>query len=298
MQVGFIGLGIMGKPMCKNLIKGGYSVLCFNRSRPAVEELVAAGATASASIAELARQCETIITMLPDSPEVKEVALGPEGIAAHAAAGTLLIDMSSIAPQASREIHQALAERGIRMIDAPVSGGEPKAIDATLSVMVGGTPEDCDAATPILKTMAASVVRVGDIGAGNIAKLANQAIVAVNIAVLAEALTLATKAGADPALVHAAIRGGLAGSTAMEAKAPMMMRGDIRPGFKIDLHVKDLRNFQATGHDLTVPTPLTALVMEMMQSLKAAGHGSADHSALARFYENISGCTLAVHKSE
>ncbi|MDL2209646.1 2-hydroxy-3-oxopropionate reductase [Desulfovibrio sp. OttesenSCG-928-O18] len=288
MQVGFIGLGIMGKPMVRNLLKAGHEVVCYNRSKAAVDEMVKAGAKGVSSIAEVAKACRLIITMLPNSPQVAEVALGPGGIADNAAAGTLLVDMSSIAPLAAREIHAKLAEKKIRMLDAPVSGGEPKAVDGTLSVMIGGAQADFDEALPVLKAMAASVVRVGEIGAGNIAKLANQVVVAVNIAGLAEALTLAAKAGADPELVFQAIRGGLAGSTVMDAKAPMMLDRNVKPGFKIDLHVKDLGNVIETGHGVGVPLPLAASVMEMMQALKVDGLGDADHSALVRYYEKLS----------
>ncbi len=287
MQIGFIGLGIMGKPMSKNLLKAGCAVLCYDRSKDALDDVVAAGGKAAASVADLAGKCSLIITMLPNSPQVAEVALGRDGIADHAKPGTLLVDMSSIAPLAARDIHAGLAEKKIRMLDAPVSGGEPKAIDASLSVMVGGAPEDFDEALPVLQKMAASVVRVGAIGAGNIAKLANQIVVALNIAAVAEALTLAAKAGADPELVYQAIRGGLAGSTVMDAKAPMMLDRNIKPGFKVNLHIKDLGNIIETGHGVGVPLPLSAAVMEMMQALKVDGLGDADHSALIRYYEKL-----------
>ncbi len=287
MQIGFIGLGIMGKPMSKNLIKAGYKVVCYNRSKKSVEEVAAAGGIKADSIAELAAQCDIIITMLPNSPQVAEVALGEGGIADNAKPGTLVIDMSSIAPLAVRDIHDRLAQKQLRMIDAPVSGGEPKAIDGTLSVMVGGAKADFELALPILQKMAASVVRVGEIGAGNIAKLANQIVVAVNIAAVAEAITLAAKAGADPDLVYQAIRGGLAGSTVMDAKVPMMLDRNIKPGFKVDLHIKDMGNVIDTGHGVGVPLPLSATVMEMMQALKVDGLGDADHSALVRYYEKL-----------
>ncbi len=289
MSIGFIGLGIMGKPMCRNLLKTGHEVVCFNRSRAAVDEVAASGAVPAASVAELAGRCNIIITMLPNSPQVAEVVLGPGGVAEHAKPGTLLVDMSSIAPLAARDIHTKLAAQKIRMLDAPVSGGEPKAVEGTLSVMVGGAEADFAEALPVLKAMASSVVRVGEIGAGNIAKLANQIVVAVNIAALSEAMTLAAKAGADPELVFQAIRGGLAGSTVMEAKAPMMLERNIKPGFKIDLHIKDLGNVMETGHGVGVPLPLSASVMEMMQALTVDGLGQADHSALVRFYEKLSG---------
>jgi 2-hydroxy-3-oxopropionate reductase len=287
MRIGFIGLGIMGRPMSKNLLKAGHEIVCFDPNKGAVADVAAAGGKAAASIAEVAGTCRFIITMLPNSPQVAAVAFDEGGIADNAERGTLLADMSSIAPLAARDIHKRLAEKGIRMLDAPVSGGEPKAVDGTLSVMVGGAQADFDEAKPVLDVMAGSVVRVGDIGAGNIAKLANQIIVAVNIAGLAEALTLASKAGADPELVYQAIRGGLAGSTVMDAKAPMMMDRNIKPGFKINLHSKDLGNIMDTGHGVGVPLPLSASVLEMMQALTVDGLGDADHSALVRYYEKI-----------
>ena len=287
MKIGFIGLGIMGKPMSKNLLKAGYEVVCFDLNKPSVDECAAAGAKGASSIADVAKACSFIITMLPNSPQVRQVALDAAGIINNAKPGTLLVDMSSIAPLAAREIHDALKVNSIRMLDAPVSGGEPKAIDGTLSVMVGGAQKDFAEAKPVLEAMAASVVRVGEIGAGNIAKLANQIVVAINIAGLAEAMTLSVKAGVDPELVFQAIRGGLAGSTVMEAKGPMMLDRNIKPGFKIDLHIKDMGNILETGQGVNVPLPLSAAVMEMMKALKVEDLGGADHSALVRYYEKI-----------
>ncbi|AIX72726.1 MAG: 2-hydroxy-3-oxopropionate reductase [Mixta calida] len=287
MKVGFIGLGIMGKPMSKNLLKAGYTLVVRDSNPQNEAELVELGATAAKTPKEVAEQCDVIITMLPNSPHVKEVALGENGIIDGAKAGAVLIDMSSIAPLASREIHQALAEKGIKMLDAPVSGGEPKAIDGTLSVMVGGDKAVFDAHYDLMKAMAGSVVHTGDIGAGNVTKLANQVIVALNIAAMSEALTLATKAGVNPDLVYQAIRGGLAGSTVLDAKAPMVMDRNFKPGFRIDLHIKDLSNALDTSHGIGAQLPLTAAVMEMMQALKADGMGTADHSALACYYEKL-----------
>mgnify|MGYP000899157189 CR=1 FL=1 len=287
MKVGFIGLGIMGKPMSKNLLKAGYTLVVRDSNPQNEAELVELGATAAKTPKEVAEQCDVIITMLPNSPHVKGVALGENGIIDGAKAGAVLIDMSSIAPLASREIHQALAEKGIKMLDAPVSGGEPKAIDGTLSVMVGGDKAVFDAHYDLMKAMAGSVVHTGDIGAGNVTKLANQVIVALNIAAMSEALTLATKAGVNPDLVYQAIRGGLAGSTVLEAKAPMVMDRNFKPGFRIDLHIKDLSNALDTSHGIGAQLPLTAAVMEMMQALKADGMGTADHSALACYYEKL-----------
>lgn len=287
MKVGFIGLGIMGKPMSKNLVKAGYSLVVRDFSEQNEAELIELGAATAKTPKAVAEQCDVIITMLPNSPHVKEVALGENGIIEGAKPGTVLIDMSSIAPLASREIHDALAEKGIKMLDAPVSGGEPKAIDGTLSVMVGGDKAIFDRYYDLMKAMAGSVVHTGDIGAGNVTKLANQVIVALNIAAMSEALSLATKAGVNPDLVYQAIRGGLAGSTVLDAKAPMVMDRNFKPGFRIDLHIKDLSNALDTSHGVGAQLPLTAAVMEMMQALKADGMGTSDHSALACYYEKL-----------
>ena len=287
MKIGFIGLGIMGKPMSKNLIKAGYELVVSDRNSAVVEELVALGAEVAASSKEVAVKSDIVITMLPNSPQVKEVALGENGLIEAEKPGLIVIDMSSIAPLVSREVCDKLAEKGIFMIDAPVSGGEPKAIDGSLSVMVGGNREIFDQCYEVLKVMAGSVVHVGEIGAGNIAKLANQIIVAINIAAMSEALVLATKAGVEPDLVFQAIRGGLAGSTVLEAKAPLVMDRKFDPGFRINLHIKDLANVLETSHEVGVPLPLTSAVMEMMQALKVDGHEFEDHSSLVKYYEKL-----------
>ena len=257
MKIGFIGLGIMGRPMAKNLIAAGYALSVYDKFAP-TDDLAALGATVAASNKDVAAQSDVIITMLPNSPHVKEAVLGKDGVLDGAKPGTILVDMSSIAPAAAQEICAACNEKGVVMIDAPVSGGEPKAIDGTLAIMVGGDAKAFETVKPVLDKMGASVVLVGDIGAGNVTKLANQIVVALNIAAVSEAFVLATKAGVDPELVFNAIRGGLAGSTVMEAKAPMIMAGNFKPGFKIDLHIKDLANAIETGHDVGVPLPLTA----------------------------------------
>jgi 2-hydroxy-3-oxopropionate reductase len=275
----------MGKPMSKNLLKAGHTVVVCDVIRSAVEEVVAAGAQSAATPRAIAQQVELVITMLPNSPEVRQVVLGPAGIIEGAKAGLIVADMSSIAPLASREIAAKLAEKGVEMLDAPVSGGQPKAIDGTLSVMVGGKQAVFDRCVPVFKAMAASVVRVGDIGAGNVAKLANQVVVALNIAAVSEALVLAAKAGVEPELVFQAIRGGLAGSTVMEAKAPLMLDRKFNPGFRINLHIKDLNNALETGHQFGAPLPLTASVMEIMQALKIDDMGDCDHGALVRHFE-------------
>lgn len=287
MKIGFIGLGIMGKPMCKNLLKAGYEVVAYDIVATSLDEVVAAGAKGATTPKSVAEQSDIIITMLPNSPHVKQVILGEKGIIEGAKAGVIVVDMSSIAPLVSQEIAQKLAEKGIEMLDAPVSGGEPKAIEGTLSVMVGGKREIFDKCYDILKAMAGAVVLTGNIGAGNITKLCNQIIVALNIAAVSEAMVLASKAGVEPDLVYKAIRGGLAGSTVLDAKAPLMMDRKFNPGFRINLHIKDLNNVLETSHDVGVPLPLTAAVMEMMQALKVDGLGDADHGSLVRYYEKM-----------
>ena len=292
MKIGLIGLGIMGKPMAKNLLKAGYTDLLVNDlNRAAVEELVDAGAQAATN-GEIGEKCDVVLTMLPNSPHVKAVMLGENGIASYMHAGQVFIDMSSINPVASKEIAAELAKRGVEMLDAPVSGGEPKAIDGTLSFMVGGKQEVFDKFQPMLSAMGASVVRCGEIGAGNTTKLANQIIVACNIQALAEALTLAQKAGVDPQLVFEAIKGGLAGSTVMNAKAPMMIAGNDKPGFKIDLHIKDLNNALDCAHSVGAPVPMTAQVQEILQFMHNHEGGQKDHSAIAQYYEHLSGIQI------
>jgi len=292
MKIGFIGLGIMGKPMAKNLLKAGHEVVVFDIIKENVEDVAAAGAKAAASSKAVAEECTTIVTMLPNSPHVKTVICGADGVLDGAKEGTVIIDMSSIAPLASQEIAKECAAKGVKMIDAPVSGGEPKAIDGSLSIMVGGDKAIFESVKELLLCMGASAVHCGDIGAGNTTKLANQIVVALNIAAVSEAFTLAKKAGVDPTLVFEAIKGGLAGSTVMNAKAPMMIDGNFNPGFKIDLHIKDLGNALDTGHGVGSPLPLTAAVMEMMQTLHADGFGQDDHSALAKYYAKLSGSTI------
>ena len=291
MKIGLIGLGIMGKPMAKNLLKAGYDLTVSDLNKAAVDEVVAAGAKAATN-AVIGETCDVVLTMVPNSPQVKAVMLGEDGVAAHMKPGSVFIDMSSINPVASKEIAAELAKKGIEMLDAPVSGGEPKAIDGTLSFMVGGKQEVFDKYKDLLGAMGASVVRCGDVGAGNTTKLANQIIVACNIQALAEALTLAQKAGVDPASVFAAIKGGLAGSTVMNAKAPMMIEGNDKPGFKIDLHIKDLNNALDCAHAVGAPVPMTAEVQEILQWLHNRGEGQKDHSAIAHYYEYLTGIEI------
>lgn len=294
MKIGFIGLGIMGKPMVRNLMKAGHSVVVYDIVKANVEQMVKEGAAEAHSAKETAEKCRTVITMLPNSPHVKAAVLGENGVLEGAREGDILIDMSSIAPLASKEIYEACAKKGVQMIDAPVSGGEPKAIDGTMSIMAGGSKEIFDKVYDLLMTMGGSAVYCGEIGAGNTTKLANQIIVALNIAAVSEAFMLSTKAGVSPEKVFAAIRGGLAGSTVMNAKVPMMMEGNFAPGFKIDLHIKDLNNALDTGHEIGVPLPLTANVMEVLQKQHADGCGQEDHSAIAKYYEKLADVTLNI----
>lgn len=289
MNIGFIGLGIMGRPMAKNLIKSGYELVVFDLNKEAAADLVSCGAKAAESCRDVAAQSDVVITMVQDSPQVREVVLGPSGVAKGAKKGMVLIDMSSIDPTQTREIGAQIEKYGIDMLDAPVSGGEPKAIDGTLSVMVGGRKEVFDKYYGLLTAMAGSVVYVGGLGSGNVAKLANQIIVASNIAAVSEALTFAKKAGTDPELVYQAIRGGLAGSVVLDAKAPMMLACDFRPGFRMELHIKDLNNALNAAHAAGSPALLTSQVMEMMQALRSDGYGKEDHSCLVKYFEKIAG---------
>ena len=292
MKIGFIGLGIMGRPMAKNLLKAGYDLVVYDFNKDAVADLVSYGASAAESGKELASQVEAVITMVPNSPHVRAAVLGENGVAEGAKPGLVVIDMSSIDPTESKAIGAELAKMGIDMMDCPVSGGEPKAIDGTISVMCGGKKELFDKYYDMLMSMAGSVVYVGELGSGNVAKLANQMIVAINISAVAEALTFAKKAGTDPELVYQAIRGGLAGSTVMDAKAPMMLDGNYKPGFRIELHIKDLTNALNAAHAISSPAHLTAQMMEVMQFLRTEGCDKEDHASIVKYYEKISGTSI------
>jgi 2-hydroxy-3-oxopropionate reductase len=288
-RIGFIGLGIMGKPMAKNLLKAGYALVVHDINAAPVEELMSLGASEGVSPADVAQKCSHLITMLPNSPEVKAVILGPNGVLEGAAPGSVVIDMSSISPMVSREVGETLGKKNVKFLDAPVSGGEPGAINATLSIMVGGDPLAFEECQPLMAAMGRSIVRVGDVGSGNVTKLANQIMVALNIAAMSEALVLGSKAGVDPELIYHAVRGGLAGSNVLEAKAMRVMQGNFNPGFKIDLHVKDLNNALETARDVGVPLFLTAQVMEILKCLQLDGKGQRDHSAILNFYEKLTG---------
>ncbi len=286
-QIGFIGLGIMGKPMARNLIQAGYELTVYDIVGEAVEELGIAGATAVSSSQEVAAATGKVITMLPDSADSDRAILGPGGVLEGARPGAIIIDMSSIAPSMSQKIAAECSKKSVEFLDAPVSGGEPGAINAALAIMVGGKQEVFDQCGDLLKVMGSNVVLTGDVGAGNITKLANQIIVAANIEALSEALVLAQKGGVDPERVFNAIRGGLAGSAVMEAKGPMMLERNFRAGFRIRLHQKDLRNVLQTAQELNVPLPVTALVQQMLGSLVNDGDQDADHSAILHFVEKL-----------
>ena len=286
-KLGFIGLGIMGKPMAKNLLKAGFSIVAYDLNKDAVEDVVKAGALAASSSKEAAGKAEVIITMLPDSPDVKEVILGKDGVLEGIKPGSIVIDMSSINPLVSQEIEKELRKKGVQMLDAPVSGGETGAIQGTLAIMVGGEEKIFKESMEIFKAIGKNIVHVGGIGAGGFVKLVNQIIVAVNIAAVGEAFTLGTKAGLDPQVIYQAIRGGLAGSTVLETKAPMMFARNFKPGFKIRLHHKDLQNALSTAKDLGVPLPLSSFVQQIILSLMTEGRGEEDHSALATFFEKM-----------
>ncbi len=287
MKVGFIGLGIMGKPMSKNLVRAGYQLVVYNRSKASVEELVGLGAMAVNSPKEVAEKSDVIITMLPDSPQVFEICLGKDGIIDGIRKGQVVIDMSSINPLKSRELSVVLSTNGVEFLDAPVSGGETKAIEGTISIMVGGKKEVFDKNFDIMKAMADSVVYVGEVGSGNIAKLANQVIVALNIAAIGEAFTLVAKAGVDPNLVYQAIRSGSAGSSLLDAKVSRILKRNFEPGFKIEHHIKDLKNTLDMSQELILSLPLTSNVMEIMQVLKEDGNEKDDNIGIVKYYEKL-----------
>ncbi len=292
MKIAFIGLGIMGKPMAKNLLKAGYELNVYDFNQATMEEMKTAGAAICASAADTVKDVELVITMLPNSPHVKSVMLENDKLAEIMPKRAAFIDCSSINPVASREIAAELAKHGIDMLDAPVSGGQPKAVDGTLSFMVGGNEEVFNKFKPVLEAMGSSVVLCGDVGAGNVTKLCNQTIVAVNIAALAEAMQMGQMCGVAPQKIFEAIRGGLAGSTVMNAKAPMMMDQNFQPGFRIDLHIKDLNNVVDAAKTVDAPIPLTQSVLEMMKVLNHDGDSSCDHSALIKYYQKLTGEVL------
>ena len=286
-KIGFIGLGIMGKPMARNLMEAGYELVVYNRSRAAVEELAGKGAAAAGSPKGVAEACETVITMLPDSPQVEEVVIGENGIFEGVTEGTLLVDMSTISPVVTEELAQKARQLGASMLDAPVSGGEPGAEAGTLSIMVGGNKEDFERAKPLFDVMGETVVHVGESGVGQVVKACNQIVVALTIEAVSEALVLGSKAGASPAKVIEVLSGGLAGNRIMEAKGKNFLRHEFNPGFRLELHRKDLGIALAAGREYGVPLPVTAIVDQILEALVAKGSGSKDHSAILTFIEDL-----------
>jgi 2-hydroxy-3-oxopropionate reductase len=286
-RIGFIGLGIMGKPMAKNLLKAGHSLVVYDIMPAGADEVAAAGAAKGSSPKDVAGQAEIVITMVPDGPEVEQAVLGSNGVLEGAKKGTIVVDMSSISPMVAQKVGAKCEAQGIDFLDAPVSGGEPKAIDGTLAIMVGGKQEIFDKVEPILKTMGSTVVLTGKVGAGNVTKLANQIMVACNIAAMGEALVLATKAGLDPEVVFNAVKAGLAGSTVLNVKAPMVYSRNFKPGFRVRLHQKDLRNALLAAESLKVSLPLTSAVQNILVSLMNNGKGDLDHSAIVQFIEEM-----------
>lgn len=284
-KIGFIGLGIMGKPMARNLMQAGYGLVVHNRSRGPVEELAAEGAEAAGSPGEVAAESGIVITMLPDSPQVQEVMSGEGGILESVREGSLIIDMSTISPVVTSELAREAAERGVGMLDAPVSGGDVGAQQGTLSIMAGGSPEDFKRAEPLFEVMGKTVVHVGESGAGQVVKACNQIVVALTIEAVSEALVLGSKAGVDPAVILKVLSGGLAGNKVMEVRGPNFLEHNFTPGFKIDLHHKDLGIALAAGREYGVPLPVTAIVDQMLDALKVMGKGGQDHSALITLIE-------------
>ncbi len=287
MKVGFIGLGIMGKPMSHNLIKAGHSLVVYDIVPELVADVAASGATAGKSAMDVAARSDVVITMLPDGAEVEAAVLGPEGALAGAKTGAIFVDMSSISPIVAQKVGTACAAKGVEFLDAPVSGGEPKAIDGTLAIMVGGKQEVFDKILPLFQAMGSGATLTGPVGAGNVTKLANQMMVAVNIAAMGEALVLATKAGLDPEVVFNAVKGGLAGSAVLNAKAPMVIARNFKPGFRIRLHQKDLRNALLAAESMKVSLPFTSLAQQVLMALMNSGRGDLDHSAIATFMEDL-----------
>jgi 2-hydroxy-3-oxopropionate reductase len=288
-RVGFIGLGIMGKPMAKNLIRAGFPLVVHNRSRAAVDELAALGATRANSPKEVASQVDTIITMLPNSPDVESVALGPNGLHEGVKAGQLFIDMSTINPIVSQKIAKEFAALDVAMVDGPVSGGEKGAIDATLSIMAGGEPQHFERALPLFQALGKTITHMGPLGSGGFTKLANQIIVAINLTAIGEALVFGTKAGVDPQKMIRALAGGLAGSKCLDQKSEKILTGDFSPGFKIDLHFKDLNLIHDAARSVDAPVPMAAFVEQLFEALRVRGRGGLDHSGVITFFEDLAG---------
>ncbi len=286
MKVGFIGLGIMGRPMAKNMLKAGVELLVADLSKEAVADVVAAGAK-EASYAEIGEQCERIIIMVPSGAISKSILFGENGVASAIKAGSVVCDMSSVTPVESQECYKGLKEKGVGFVDAPVSGGEPGAVAGTLAIMAGGDKEDFDAMKEYFDILGSSALLIGGSGSGSVTKLANQVIVNNTIAVVSEAFVLAAKAGADPQKVYEAIRGGLAGSAVLDAKIPMIIERNFKPGGPIRINHKDIKNVVNTAHSIDVPIPYTAQLYEILQSLKVHGHMEDDHGGIVQYFEKL-----------
>jgi 2-hydroxy-3-oxopropionate reductase len=288
-RVGFIGLGIMGKPMARNLVRAGYPLIVHNRSQTALDELAADGAEVRATPREVAGTSEIVITMLPDSPDVEAVVLGEAGLLGGLAPGRLLVDMSTINPLVSGSLGARLREKGASMIDAPVSGGEEGAIGGLLSIMAGGEEADFERARPLFEVMGKTITHMGPLGSGGFTKLANQMIVAINLSAIGEALAFGAAAGVDPERMIRALSGGMAGSRCLELKKDRILTGDFSPGFRIDLHAKDLGLVRDAASALRVPVPTTALVEQFFAALRRRGSGGEDHSGIVKFFESLTG---------
>jgi 2-hydroxy-3-oxopropionate reductase len=290
-KIGFIGLGIMGRPMAENLSKAGTTLMVSDLKSSVVKELCAMGAT-TGTYAKIAKECDMIITILPNGAIVQDVLFGKDGLASGLTGGKVVCDMSSVTPGESQECYRRLKEIGVGFVDAPVSGGEPGAIAGTLAIMCGGDAADFEKLLPVFEILGKSAVLIGNSGSGSVAKLANQIIVNLNIAAVSEAMVLATKAGTDPMKVYHAIRGGLAGSAVLDAKVPMMCKRNFKPGGTIRVNHKDIKNVLATGHDIDVPLPLTAQLFEIQQVLKVRGLMDDDHAGYVKYFEQLAGITV------
>ncbi|AKP43774.1 2-hydroxy-3-oxopropionate reductase [Clostridioides difficile CD149] len=296
MKLGFIGLGIMGKPMAKNLLKDGFNLLVYDINKSAVDELISCGAK-YASVLEMGQECDIVFTILPNGTIVQDILFGMDGLAKTLKEGSIVVDMSSVTPTESILCANKLKDMGLEFIDSPVSGGEPKAIDGTLAFMAGGKEEIYKKVEPFFNIMGSSSILIGDNGSGSVTKLTNQVIVNLTIAAVSEAFVLAAKAGADPEKVYKAIRGGLAGSTILDVKIPMIMNRDFKPGGKISINLKDIKNVMQTAHNLDVPLPMTSQLLEIMQTLKVHGHLEDDHSGIAQYFEKLAGVEIKKHNN-
>lgn len=286
MKTGFIGLGIMGRPMAKNLLKAGVELMVTDLNEEAVADVVAAGAV-KASYARIGEECERIIIMVPSGAITKSILFDEGGVASTVKPGTVICDMSSVTPTESQECYRALKEKGVGFVDAPVSGGEPGAVAGTLAIMAGGDEKDFQTMKKYFDILGSSALLIGGSGSGSVTKLANQVIVNNTIAVVSEAFVLATKAGADPQKVYEAIRGGLAGSAVLDAKIPMILERNFKPGGPIRINHKDIKNVVNTAHSIDVPIPYTAQLYEILQTLKIHGHMNEDHGGIVQYFERL-----------